>query len=362
MGFLANIVAAASVVLLIASYPPGVRADSCTITSYDQISSVVSSCSTVTFGSFTVPSGNKLDIKFLDGAYVTFTGQIKFEHYNGDGPLIKLTISNGVVKGDDNHLFNGLGETYWGLSDTKPLLMRLVGQHTGFYGFKIKNCPQRCVSINSSKNSVIGSFIIDNTDGIGKAKNTDGFDVSSSSNIVIKDTTVTNQDDCVAINSGSDILVDNLHCIGSHGFDISVGQGSGNTNFVTNVTFQNSILTEGMVGLSMLSHVEGGTGEVNTVNYNNIKIEGATDYAVFFHQDFSSASQGNTGVPVGTVVFSDITLNNVSGYVDSNKAAAVCLRCASGYCKNFNFNGLQISGAKKKDECSIQPNGYKCNT
>ncbi|XP_060517956.1 uncharacterized protein LOC132696879 [Cylas formicarius] len=363
MGFLANIVATTSVLLLISSYSRAVTADSCTITSFDEISSVVASCSNVVFGSFTIPSGNKLAIKFLDGASVTFSGEVLFEHFNGDGPLLRLTINNGVVTGDDNHLFNGQGESYWGLNGTKPLLMRLVAQNTNFQGFKIKNCPQRCISINGSNNTVISNFTIDNQDGVGKAKNTDGFDVSSSSGITIKDTIVTNQDDCVAINSGSDILVDNLHCIGSHGFDISVGQGSGNTNFVTNVTFQNSILTGGLVGLSMLSHIEGGTGEVNSINYTNIHIEGSTDYAVFFHQDFSSAIQGNTGVPVGTVVFSDITFNNVTGFVDdTTDAAAVCLRCASGFCKNFNFNGLQISGATKKDECSIEPIGYKCNT
>ncbi|XP_060517853.1 uncharacterized protein LOC132696819 [Cylas formicarius] len=356
LGFIFNIVFLFSV----GSYAPFVNADSCTISSYDQVDTVLASCATVTVGSFTVPGGKSLIMQPKDGAYVTFTGEIRFEHYNWDGPLIQIWATNAVIKGDDNHLFHGLGESYWGFDGSKPVLMYLRGTHTGFYGFKIKNCPQRCVALDSSKNSVIGNFIIDNSDGVGSARNTDGFDVAKSSGITIKDSVVNNQDDCVAINSGSDILVDNLQCTGSHGFDISSGLSKGSDNFVSNVTFQNSVFIGGMVGLSMLSHTDGGTGEVSNINYNNIHIEGPSDYGIFFHQDFSSAAQGNTGVPVGTVVFSDITLNNIYGYVDGKYSSGVCLRCASGYCKNFNFYNVDITGGKNKDECNVQPNGYTC--
>ncbi|XP_060518427.1 uncharacterized protein LOC132697152 [Cylas formicarius] len=339
-----------------------IKADSCNINSYDQVASVAS-CTTITVGSFTVPGGKSLELKLRDGAYITFTGEIRFEHYNWDGPLILIDVNNGIVKGDNNNLFNGLGESYWEYTGTKPLFMRLVGTHTGFYGLKLKNCPQRCVSINRSKNSVIGNFVIDNVDGVGKAKNTDGFDIIKSSGLVVKDTTVTNQDDCVAINAGtSNILVDNFQCIGSHGFDISSGLGKDSDNFISNITFQNSLLSGGMVGLSMLSHIEGARGEVRDINYSNIKIEGPSDYAIMFHQDFSTAIQGNTGIPVGTVDFRDINLNGVTGYVEGQYSARVCLRCAAGYCENISFNNVNLSGGNYPDECSIQPNGYKCIT
>ncbi|XP_060518123.1 uncharacterized protein LOC132696958 [Cylas formicarius] len=336
-------------------------ADTCTINSIDEVDDVLARCTSVTVGSFTVPAGESLILQPQDGAYVTFTGEIKFEHSNWAGPLMQIWITDGVIKGDSNHLFHGLGESYWGQDGTKPVVMYLRGVHTAFSGFKIKNCPQRCVALDSSRNSVLSNFVIDNSDGVGVAKNTDGFDVAKSSGITIKDSVVTNQDDCVAINTGSDILVDNLHCIGSHGFDIAAGQGHSSGNTVTNVTFQNSIMSGGMVGLSMLSVVDGGTGEISNIKYNNIRIEGPSDYGIMFHQDFSNAAQGSTGTPVGTIVFSDITLNDITGYVDGKYSAGVCLRCAAGYCVNFNFNNVQISGGKYKDECSIQPNGYTCH-
>ncbi|XP_060517916.1 uncharacterized protein LOC132696850 [Cylas formicarius] len=353
------------VVILLAlsfsSFTPTVKAASCTINSYDEVSSVVASCTDITVGSFTVPAGESLIMNMQDGTYLTFTGLIKFEHSNWNGPLVQLRVTNGVIKGDSNHLFHGQGESYWGNTGTKPLFMYINVVHTGVYGFKIKNCPERCVGIDGSRNSVFGNFIIDNADGVNLARNTDGFDVAKSSGITLKDTTVTNQDDCVAINSGSDILVDNFVCTGSHGFDIAAGQDLNNDNFVTNVTFQNSILVDSMVGLSMLSVVDGGTGEISKITYNNIKIQGASDYGIMFHQDFSNSGQGSTGKPVGTVVFSDITLNDIVGYVNGQYSAGVVLRCAEGYCKNFNFNYVDITGGKSPDECSIQPNGYTCH-
>lgn len=41
-------------------------------------------------------------------------------------------------------------------------------------------------------------------------KNTDGFDVRNSTNIVIRNSVVFNQDDCVAINSGCNFHLDQI--------------------------------------------------------------------------------------------------------------------------------------------------------
>lgn len=44
---------------------------------------------------------------------------------------------------------------------------------------------------------------IDDSAGDSKGKNTDCFDIGSSSNVVITGATCYNQDDCVAVNSGT---------------------------------------------------------------------------------------------------------------------------------------------------------------
>lgn len=67
----------------------------------------------------------------------------------------------------------------------------------------IQNTPIQAVSINGADGLTITGMTIDNTAGNSKGKNTDCFDIGSSSNVVITGATCNNQDDCVAVNSGT---------------------------------------------------------------------------------------------------------------------------------------------------------------
>lgn len=75
--------------------------------------------------------------------------------------------------------------------------------------------------------------------------NTDGFDISASS-VTVSKCTVNNQDDCVAINSGSTIVIEDSTCIGGHG--ISIGSiATGKT--VSGVKIARNTITTGLYGL-----------------------------------------------------------------------------------------------------------------
>jgi polygalacturonase len=97
--------------------------------------------------------------------------------------------------------------------------------------------------------------------GLPAAHNSDGFDVSSSTNVIIEHTTVHNQDDCVAVTSGSTITVDNMYCYGGHGLSIgSIGGKSDNT--VNGVTFSNSQVVSSQNGCRIKTNY-GTTGTVS---------------------------------------------------------------------------------------------------
>lgn len=70
-----------------------------------------------------------------------------------------------------------------------------------------------------------------------EAKNTDGWDTYRSSNIVIQNSVINNGDDCVSFKPNStEILVQNMHCNGSHGISVgSLGQYVGEVDIVQNV-------------------------------------------------------------------------------------------------------------------------------
>ncbi|XP_060530417.1 polygalacturonase-like [Cylas formicarius] len=347
---------------------------SCTINSINDVDSVVSSCTTITVGTFTVPAGTTMIMNLKQGSKVSFTGVIDFAYKAWSGYLLEIIGNSVTVEGTGSHLFHGHGEQHWdgkgGAGSSKPPLLYVKGTGSTFKNFKIKNCPLRCVAVDGSNNVVLSGFIIDNSDGApgtassGKeGHNTDGFGIAKSSYVTIKDATVTNQDDCVAINCAQHVTIDNFHCIGSHGFDIAVGMSSEyDKNVVENVTFSNSILDGGMYGLHILTVNDGGQGYVDNIKYNNIKINGPSDYGVMIQQDFSNAKQGSTGNPTGNVPISNVDIKGVTGTMNGQYSSAVTIRCAA--CSNIVFeSGFSITGAKAKDECkNFQPTGYKCNT
>jgi polygalacturonase len=102
----------------------------------------------------------------------------------------------------------------------------------------IKNTPLQAVSINGASGLTITGMTIDNSAGDSLGKNTDAFDIGSSDSVTITGANVYNQDDCVAVNSGTNILFENSVCSGGHG--ISIGSVGGRTdNTVDGVTFSN---------------------------------------------------------------------------------------------------------------------------
>jgi polygalacturonase len=116
-------------------------------------------------------------------------------------------------------------------------------------GLNIKNTPVQCFSINNSEDLTITSVTIDNSDGdvTDGGHNTDAFDIGSSTGITIDKATVYNQDDCLAVNSGENIVFSNGYCSGGHG--ISIGSVGGRSdNVVKTVTISDSTVVNSQNG------------------------------------------------------------------------------------------------------------------
>lgn len=67
----------------------------------------------------------------------------------------------------------------------------------------ILNPPVQVFSINGVQNLELAYITVDASAGDSLGANTDAFDIGSSDTVLIEYATVYNQDDCVAINSGS---------------------------------------------------------------------------------------------------------------------------------------------------------------
>ena len=69
----------------------------------------------------------------------------------------------------------------------------------------IKDSPVQVFSINGAQDLTLTGMTIDNSAGDAdeKGHNTDAFDVGSSDGVIISGANVKNQDDCLAVNSGT---------------------------------------------------------------------------------------------------------------------------------------------------------------
>lgn len=74
---------------------------SCSVTSYDDISDAVSSCTTLTISAITVPAKTTLSLSLQSGTVLTLAGTWQWGYAEWDGPLLEISGSGVTVKGDD---------------------------------------------------------------------------------------------------------------------------------------------------------------------------------------------------------------------------------------------------------------------
>jgi len=238
------------------------------------------SCATIVLSNVAVPSGVTLDLTGLTAnTQVIFEGTTTFGYKEWAGPLVSVSGKGIKVSGASGSVLDGDGSRWWdgegsNGGKTKPKFFyahSLTGGST-ISGLTIKNSPVQVFSINSASDLTLSGITVNNKDGDtgDLAANTDAFDVGSSTNIAITSPTVYNQDDCLAVNSGTDITFSGAYCSGGHG--ISIGSvGGRDDNVVDTVTITNSQIVNSDNGVRIKT-VYGATGSVKGVTYSGITL------------------------------------------------------------------------------------------
>ncbi|XP_072396250.1 polygalacturonase-like isoform X2 [Diabrotica undecimpunctata] len=299
---------------------------------------------------------------------LTFKGKTTFgSGVQWDGPLISISGQGIHVYGASGSVLDGQGPHYWdgkgGSGTRKPRFIKInANGGSTFQGIHLLNCPINCVSLSGSKDMTIRGWNIDCSAGDKNAlgHNTDGFDMSSVENIIIENSVVKNQDDCVAVNYGKNLHISNLNCSGGHGLSLSVGMNKidPSVNVVSNVTFTDCSVTHSRNGIHVKTHRDGTTGYISDVTYNNIHLSSISYYGVNVQQDYQDG--GSTGHAGNNIQIKNLNLHNVQGTMTGSSSMPVYILCGSGSCSNFNWNEVSITGNKKHSSCNYHPNGYTC--
>ncbi|KAI0884753.1 glycoside hydrolase family 28 protein [Annulohypoxylon maeteangense] len=335
----------------------------CTFTTTAALSSGKSSCTDIVLNGITVAAGETLDLtKLTTGTTVTFQGTTSFGYKEWSGPLISVSGTSITVKGATGHVIDGNGAQWWdgkgsngGKTKPKFFYAHSLTSST-ITGLNVKNTPVQGFSINGATDLTLNSITIDNSAGDSAGgHNTDAFDVGSSTGVKIINANVKNQDDCLAINSGSNIEFTGGTCSGGHGLSIGSVGGRSN-NDVSNVVISNSKISDSQNGVRIKT-VYNATGSVKNVTYSGITLSNITKYGIVIEQDYENGSP--TGTPTTGVPITDLTLNGVTGSVASS-ATDVYILCGSGSCSSWTWKNVSVTGGKASTKCSNIPTGASC--
>ncbi|KAF2141896.1 glycoside hydrolase family 28 protein [Aplosporella prunicola CBS 121167] len=321
------------------------------------------SCSTITLDNIAVPAGTTLDLtKLKSGTQVIFKGTTSFGYKEWEGPLISVSGTDITVSGAAGHVIDGNGSKWWDGKGTnggkkKPKFFYAHSMKSStIKGLNVKNTPVQGFSINGAEKLTVSDVTINNSAGDNAGgHNTDAFDVGSSNGVTISGAKIYNQDDCLAINSGTDITFQNGYCSGGHG--LSIGSvGGRKDNVVKGVKILNSTIKDSQNGVRIKT-VYGATGSVSDVTYSGITLSNIEKYGITIQQDYENGSP--TGKPTTGVPITGLTVKNVKGNVGS-KGTEVQILCGKGSCSGWSWSGVSVTGGSKSSKCQNIPSGASC--
>ncbi len=226
--------------------------------------------------------------------------------------------SLGAVDGRGNGTLVGSTQTWWDLAATadsggeqnNPVLVEGDGiNRITVYQVELENSPMYHIEVIGGFGLTVWGVEINTP---ATARNTDGIDPVSESDVTLRNDMIQNGDDCVAVKSNpgtpsDNITVDDVDCYGSHGLSVGSQTGGG----VANVLFENSTLN-GLDSLGNLSGSDTGiqvkTDAVNggitrQVTYRDICMTNIK-HLLIFNPHYAS---GGTSIPTQD----DIVLNGV---------------------------------------------------
>ncbi|KAK3075334.1 hypothetical protein LTR53_001403 [Teratosphaeriaceae sp. CCFEE 6253] len=348
--------------------------DPCYVTAYTAVAAATAACTAITLDSIVVPGNQTLTLsKLLTGTTVTFAGTTTFEYFDADYDLIKVGGTNITITAEPGAIIDGNGQAWWDGQGSnggiaKPDHFFVISKALGNSVVKnlyIQNYPTHCFSVSNSAGLIMENIVLNNTagnapnarsGGLPAAHNTDGFDLSSCNNTIVRDCTVLNQDDCVAITSGDHITVSNMYCDGGHGLSIGSVGGKSNNN-VTDILFEDSEILNSQNGARIKSN-SNTTGFIANITYSNIFVSNISIYGIDIQQDYLNG--GPTGDPTDGVIIANVTMTNITGIAESS-AKNYYILCGADTCSGFDFEDINIVGGTNSS-CNVQPAGdFQCS-
>jgi galacturan 1,4-alpha-galacturonidase len=323
--------------------------------------------------------GKAMDMTFLKHVDLDIRGTIQFTNdtdywqanafkqvYQNATTFFQLGGTDVNVYGDGT--IDGNGQVWYDLYAAnalilRPILVGIIGLNGGTIGpLKLRYSPQWYHFVANSSNVLFeGIDITGYSKSKNVAKNTDGWDIYRSDNIVIQNSVINNGDDCVSFKPNStNVLVQNLHCNGSHGISVgSLGQYKNEVDIVENILVYNVSMFNASDGarikvwpgvasaLSTDLQGGGGSGSVKNITYDTMTIQNV-DYAIEVTQCYGQKNLTLCNQYPSSMTISDVYFKNIkgttSGKYDPDVGTIVC--SSPSVCSNIYASDIAVKSPK----------------
>ncbi|KAL0936282.1 exopolygalacturonase X [Colletotrichum truncatum] len=319
-----------------------------------------------------------LDLRFLKHVDVALTGRITFCDGVDDwmkkffpipfqegntwwlwgGEDINLYgLGKGVIDGNGQEWYDAHGSREGIL---RPLLFVTDGWKGGsITGLKMRQSPNWHNLIANSSDILVSDFdIYSRSASKYEAKNLDGWDTYRSSNIVIQNSVLDHDDDCVSFKPNStEIIVQGLQCNSSHGISVgSLAQYPGVVDIIENLYIFNNTLSNATdsarlkvwPGLGAVTKPGwiggGGIGHVRNVTYEQFHVRN-NDAALKIDQCYGAVNASTCKEHPSQVLLENILFKDFDGYTSkaSDPVAGALICSSEESCDNIRAENVRIT-------------------
>ncbi|KAI9150822.1 Exopolygalacturonase X-2 [Paramyrothecium foliicola] len=348
--------------------------------------------------------GSPLDLRFLNHVDIAITGTLRF-HDDIDYWLTRTfkfpfqgSSSMWVIGGNDINIYgngvgviDGQGQKWYDRFATnatlqRPILLITDGMHGGsITGLKMLNSPNWHNLIANSSDILISDFQVKaGSSSKNPAKNLDGWDTYRSDNIVIQNSYLDHDDDCVSFKPNStNVIVQGLVCNSSHGISVgSLGQYPEFFDIVENLYIFNVSLSNATDGARLkvwpgtMTDFQpglgggGGSGYVRNVTYERFHNDN-NDGAIKIDQCYGERNATRCALYPSKMNITDVFFKDFYGTVSKKYDPIVgSLICSTpNTCDNIRAENISIStpsgktpqwSCRNMDESLLQLNGVGC--
>ncbi|KAL1215610.1 putative polygalacturonase [Cardamine amara subsp. amara] len=259
------------------------------------------------------------------------------------------TVSGLMVAGSGK--INGRGSSFWEQqlkASQRPTALHIINcNNLRINGITSIDSPRNHISIKSCNTVAISNI---NLFAPEKSPNTDGIDISDSTNINIFDSTIQTGDDCIEIGSGTvNINITKINCGPGHGISVGSLGADGTSSVVSDVQVTNCTFTQTVNG-ARIKTFPGGQGYARNISFENITLIN-TRNSIIIDQQYI-----DTGKPINkdsAVAISNIRYVGFSGITSNDDA--IMLKCSEiTHCKDIVMDGINVTteaGGKPKVDC-----------